>query len=208
MTRILEVEVPSEHQDVLPADARISFEAKVPHDSRSTAYVWYHDEDPEPIASSLVDRGVVDAVDIVESYPNDWLAHIEWSRDLWPFNACVREFNGAILSNEFANGRWKVRLRFPDAEAVSGFNSQCLERGVSLDINRIVEPDTPATPGDIGITAKQREALELALEHGYFGVPRQVSTSELAGIIGISDQALIERLRRGLNTILEQSLHR
>lgn len=207
MTRILDVKVPSNVREVLPDDAYIAFEPQVPVDSQGSSYVWYRGDDPQPIASALVEKGLLDSAEIVDAYQGDWLIRIEWSGDLWAFNECVRQFDGAILSNEFTDGWWNVRLRFPSARAISGFNTNCADHGVSLKIQRIIEPEQPTVPGDPDLTAKQREALTLALEHGYFDIPRSVTTSELASLIEISDQALIERLRRGLVRMLEQTLH-
>jgi predicted DNA binding protein len=46
----------------------------------------------------------------------------------------------------------------------------------------------------------------VALEQGYFAIPREVSAEELATQFNISDQAVTERIRRGLTNVLTQIL--
>ena len=49
---------------------------------------------------------------------------------------------------------------------------------------------------EVALSPAQQEALALALERGYFEIPRQGSLIDLSEEIGISDQALSERLHR------------
>lgn len=52
-----------------------------------------------------------------------------------------------------------------------------------------------------GLSRAQREALDLAISEGYYSVPRRTTTAELAEQLGVSDQAVIERLRRAMTTL-------
>jgi predicted DNA binding protein len=45
-----------------------------------------------------------------------------------------------------------------------------------------------------------------ANENGYYALPRGTSTKELAESFGISDQAVTERLRRGISNLLTNTL--
>ncbi|WP_336345992.1 helix-turn-helix domain-containing protein [Halalkalicoccus ordinarius] len=47
----------------------------------------------------------------------------------------------------------------------------------------------------------QYDTLFQALKQGYFNIPREVDTAELAAQYGISDQAVTERLRRGMTNV-------
>jgi predicted DNA-binding protein YlxM (UPF0122 family) len=48
--------------------------------------------------------------------------------------------------------------------------------------------------------------LVLAVRNGYYSIPRQVSTQELADTLEISDQAVTERLRRAIETLVENTI--
>jgi predicted DNA binding protein len=48
--------------------------------------------------------------------------------------------------------------------------------------------------------------VSLAVRGGYYGIPRGTSTQELADELGISAQAVTERLRRGVATLVNNTL--
>ncbi|WP_081461306.1 helix-turn-helix domain-containing protein [Halalkalicoccus jeotgali] len=52
----------------------------------------------------------------------------------------------------------------------------------------------------------QHDTLVTALSAGYYGIPRDLSMKELAGELGITPQALSNRLRRGHGTLVENAL--
>ncbi|MFB6134287.1 MAG: helix-turn-helix domain-containing protein [Halanaeroarchaeum sp.] len=54
------------------------------------------------------------------------------------------------------------------------------------------------------LTEKQREAMELAIEKGYYARPRRISLKELAREFDISEQALAQRLARAEEKVMEQ----
>lgn len=54
------------------------------------------------------------------------------------------------------------------------------------------------------LTPAQVESLRVALEMGYFTVPRRTTASEVAAAIGISKTAFLERLHRAQNALLAQ----
>jgi predicted DNA binding protein len=59
---------------------------------------------------------------------------------------------------------------------------------------------------EVGLTAPQREALTLAVESGYYDVPADVTLDSLSELLGITSQALSERLNRGTKTLVEATL--
>ncbi|MEM4782170.1 MAG: helix-turn-helix domain-containing protein [Halalkalicoccus sp.] len=56
------------------------------------------------------------------------------------------------------------------------------------------------------MTDAQYDTLLTALETGYFDIPRGIMTEELGERLGISDQAVVERIRRGLTNVLTHIL--
>jgi predicted DNA binding protein len=62
---------------------------------------------------------------------------------------------------------------------------------------------------DLGVlTAKQREALELALERGYYERPRDATLSDLAELLGITKSAVSQRLRSAESKLVNHALGR
>lgn len=56
------------------------------------------------------------------------------------------------------------------------------------------------------LQAEQREALQVALEAGYFDVPRNATLVELVEELDVSDSAVSRRLRRALSTLLDGTM--
>jgi len=56
------------------------------------------------------------------------------------------------------------------------------------------------------LTRKQREALQAAVRMGYFDVPRRANQGDLSDLLGVSEQAVSERLRRASQTMVSEWL--
>ena len=100
----------------------------------------------------------------------------------------------------------KVRATFPDRQAIRSFQKYCEERDLEFQFGRLFqeEPVSRQNSSPSGnLSSAQEEALSLAVELGYFDVPRQTDFEELGDKIGISNQAVSQRVRRGLKTILK-----
>jgi predicted DNA binding protein len=100
----------------------------------------------------------------------------------------------------------EARLRFPDRESLSEFQPRVEVRGVDVTLRGVYSDTETALGDEYGLSAKQREALVTAAELGYYDIPRQASLSDVADEIGISSQAVSERLRRGLKTFVREEL--
>jgi predicted DNA binding protein len=77
--------------------------------------------------------------------------------------------------------------------------------GVTLErISPLGEDGEPAVETRWNLTPGQALALETAYEMGYFEVPKDVTSAEVAAKLGVSKSAFLERLRRGQATLLGQ----
>ena len=63
------------------------------------------------------------------------------------------------------------------------------------------EADEPVGPGYM-LTPAQEESLRVAVEMGYFDLPREVTAAAVADEIGISKSAFLERLRRAQGSLI------
>ena len=91
-------------------------------------------------------------------------------------------------------------MRFSDREALSQCQECCEAAHISLELTHIYNPTGPEAGPWYGMSEPQREALALAIRRGYYDIPRGCTTAELADELGISDQAVTERLRRAIGT--------
>jgi hypothetical protein len=101
---------------------------------------------------------------------------------------------------------WQFRILVPDHGTLTTFHRRCLDAGIPLSLRRVYHRTDVDDRFDWGITPAQREAITLAYSRGYFSVPRETTLSELAAELGISHQAASGRLRRGLESLVGNTL--
>ncbi|MEF8780286.1 MAG: helix-turn-helix domain-containing protein [Haloferacaceae archaeon] len=100
----------------------------------------------------------------------------------------------AVEGNELV-----VCLSLPDRSELTDIVSRLREIGASVQLDRLSRSET----GDCdrilqfeakGITDKQREAIRVAIEFGYYESPRQADLGDLADELGVSRSAVSQRL--------------
>ncbi|GAA0669922.1 helix-turn-helix domain-containing protein [Natronoarchaeum mannanilyticum] len=184
----------------------VELETLVPVADRAVPFFWVHGVDTEAFAVRLESRPVVEGVEIVEEFDDQTLYGLDWNVEDDPFLSAVRDQCGQILRATGGGDEWRFELRFPDHDALSAFRAYCTDADVSLSVERVYHPGQPDAGPRFGLTDHQHEALTLAVEMGYYDVPRRCNTVEVAAELGISDQALTERLRRGISTLAANTI--
>jgi predicted DNA binding protein len=112
-----------------------------------------------------------------------------------------RETGASRLSIETTVDGAVLELRLPDREALTEYISRLRENGFTVDLLRAHDADDDGG-SEYGLSEKQAAAVRAALRAGYFEIPRETDLEELADQFDISEQALSERLRRGVSSVL------
>ncbi|MFC5972047.1 helix-turn-helix domain-containing protein [Halomarina salina] len=186
---------------------RIRLERVVPMGSTFIPYFWVEDGSIEHIERSLESDGAIESVDVVDSLNGESLVRVRWEEDLDGLLDAMVETGAVILEGTGEEGRWTFQFRFPDHDALTDFYRQCIDRNIPLDLQSVHNPGLPESMGlGLGVTDAQREALLLALDRGYFDVPRRINLTDLSSEMGISDTAVSQRIRRGITSILAATL--
>lgn len=171
-------------------------------------FAWVTAPDLEPFEAALDDDPTVDGYERIEASSSRSFYRLRLSESeshLLTYRFAVR--NDIVpLSARGTHEGWAVRARFPDREAIAEYWEYCRSVGVSFDLQQVSSAEDDPDPGTSDLTPPQREALVTALEAGYFDVPRGSTLESIADSIGISDTAASYRLRRGLKTLLEDSI--
>ena len=118
----------------------------------------------------------------------------------------VIEVDGVTLDVEGTHDGWTHRVSFPDREAFATFRERCAEVDVDVDVHRIYDETDGAYRRTDDLTDPQRTTLIVAAETGYFEIPRASTLADVADRLGISQQAASERLRRGMGTLVVNTL--
>lgn len=117
-----------------------------------------------------------------------------------------KDLNLVFLEGVGTREGWELRVGFPDHEALTQFRSLYRERELPFRLQKIYHESDVRDGGDTGLTDAQRDALVTAHEAGFFDVPQRVTQADVAKKLGISPQALSERLQRGIYTLVDTNL--
>jgi predicted DNA binding protein len=182
----------------------IDLETYVPSGDHSGLFVSISADSPAD-RTAFVERvrkhPSVSGLETVDVFENRTLIGMEWDvRSDYLFQT-VQACDGRILRVSGTAEEWEFVIRFPSHDGMTQFREYCDAHGIAfttLQIYQLRESRTRAGQRLFGLTDAQREALTIAVENGYYDIPRQCSTSDLAAELGVSDQAVSERLRRGV----------
>ena len=188
-------------------DVRMQLERVIPAGNRTIPLIWIHAADPEPAEQELRDHHLIKSVTQLDTFEDRALYRIEWEEEPDSVFKEIRTQRAALLDAVGGGESWEFELRFPSHEALSDFQRYCNQEQIAISVRRIYNPTKPGTGPWFGLTPMQRETLLLATEMGYYDIPRECSTIDLAERLEISDQAVTERLRRAIVTLVSNTLH-
>lgn len=90
-------------------------------------------------------------------------------------------------------------------DAIRGTVEEYETAGASLDLERLGTYAGRQDPLD-ELTARQREVVETAFDEGYYEVPREASTADVAAELGVDDSTVAEHLQRAERNLLAHHL--
>jgi predicted DNA binding protein len=173
--------------------------------------LWVSGSEREALERALDSDPSVEGFDFLadttrdSSAETDFLYRMEWNERIEALAGLLVEEGGTVLTARTANGRWHLRLLFPERAALARAYDGCEAIVPAIDVRKIY-PLEEGREDRFGLTDEQREALTLAFNHGYYGIPRGTMAAEFAEALGISHQALSERLRRAHGSLVENAL--
>lgn len=191
---------------VIEKPVTVVLETMVPMGDRTVPLFWVHDHDRESFERAVRDHPAVQRMREVETHENRVLYAFRWSTNANGLFKTFLETDAQLLNVTGHADVWEFELRFPSHDQLSMFKEYCDDNGISLDVRRIYNPTKPESGPYYGLTQPQRKALSMAVMDGYYSIPRQISTKELAEQLNISDQATTERLRRAIITLTEHTI--
>ncbi|WP_435361169.1 bacterio-opsin activator domain-containing protein [Haloarchaeobius sp. DFWS5] len=111
-----------------------------------------------------------------------------------------------VLQIESDGEGWRFRVQGPNQRRLATFFEYCEEAGIGYTLDRLYETTTTTDLAQPASTpTPYQDTLELAHEGGYFEVPRRMTLDDLAGELDISRQTASERVRHGVQSLLDES---
>lgn len=181
----------------------IEFERAVPTTHNPLPYLWVTGAKNSQFEKAIAAAPCTDNLRTVATFERGVLYGIRWNIDVNElFARCANSHPDTVLLQAHAQtDEWWLKFRFPSRRLIHRFHSFYQAKDIDLRIIRMYALKNPKL-AKYDLTQKQYEALRRAFEEGYFEIPRQITLQELANDFDISQKALSERLRRGLNNIV------
>jgi predicted DNA binding protein len=184
----------------------IELESMVPTGENAIPFFWVHNSHRDSFTANLTEQELVTDVTEIDAVDGKTLYALDWNGETDALFAGIQQQRAQVLSATGTPREWEFELRFPTHEALSDFQRYCQHHGITLEVSRIYNPTRPDSGPWFGLTPVQRETLLLAIERGYYDIPRRCTTLELAKELGVSDQAITERLRRAIVTLVSNTV--
>lgn len=155
------------------------------------------------VESALAADSSLNGYQRVTGVDGEPLYRITWVDRIERFLETLAGADAAVITATGDESGWTFRMLFPDREALSQLCEDCASYEMTVRKIRRVDEQRG---GRGGLTPDQRAVLEAAMEHGYYAIPREIRLEELADRLGVSHQALSERIRRAHRQLIRQQL--
>lgn len=211
MAVIVELTVPADAFELgrilrVEGSTSITLETMVPLGDRSVPFVRIHDGIRDAFERAVRDHPAVTKLTLVNSHEGELLYALNWDPSEDSLFQKILDLDGVLLSATGDSDIWGLEVRFLTHEVLSEFQEYYIEENIQVSIKHIYNPTRPDAGPWFGLSPTQRETLMRAVESGYYSLPRETSTKELAETFDISDQAITERLRRGISALVQNTL--
>ncbi len=161
-------------------------------------FVTVEDTQPDGIVTAVSEH---DAAEAVSSHSERSDARIQVETNRTTLGGLLQEIGVRLREIVIEDGVAEVTVQLP----VERDEQPVLDRiredfdvdAVTGHITKSVQPRSGAVqPSDVtALTQKQQQAVEAALEAGYFARPRENSASEVAELLGVSHSTFLQHLR-------------
>jgi predicted DNA binding protein len=188
----------------------VAIEQQTSRESKPFALAfWASDGDFEAFESGLADDPTTGDVTVLAELQNQRLYQVELTDegDRQMTYHSWADLGGVFISSERTGDGWRSRIRFPDRDSLQQYVAFCEEHELQFELRQLyAESERDDDPH--GLSDRQHETLRIATEMGYFDVPRTVELKELADELGVSRQAVSERLRRATGALVRATICR
>lgn len=114
----------------------------------------------------------------------------------------------------YENGKKRCRILALDSESLTALYADLVDDQFEIDVLSKREIDVPARSSPLlsldevlpELTDRQQEVLSLAIEAGYYELPRETTTERLADELGVNRRTVEDHLRRAERKLVT-SLH-
>jgi predicted DNA binding protein len=211
MSVIVELEISADEFELgrilqIGTGVRVEMETVVPAADRAVPLFWVYRADAESFEEGVRDHESVSTITAIDIFEDRALYAMDWAVGEDRFFQAIVKNGGSILNATGFTREWDFEVRFSSHDQLGSFRTDLDDAHVTFEVLRVYNPTKPDAGPWYGLTPSQREAITLAVDAGYYDIPRTCTTVELADKLGISDQAVTERLRRAIVNLVSNTL--
>lgn len=183
----------------------VEFEQFVPTSADPLPYLWTTDDDREAFEGAAASDPTVERIRRIAAFDQGALYELDWADLTGGLFEWLRSTDVTVLQSESLDDEWLLKLRLPTRDAFGDLREYCRDERIPFRLVRLFTMTEPKM-GQFNVSEKQREILIVALEMGYFEIPREATLTEVADALGISSNSASERLRRAQTNLVSNTV--
>lgn len=184
----------------------VKLERIVPGTDVVIPYFWVRGSHSDDIVAAFSDHPGVQHIELVDSVEDEHLLRAEWVADYAGVLSTLTGTRVPLIEAVGTDAEWTFEIRGDERSDIAEFQRRCRELDIPITLTALHALTPVETASEATLTDEQQEALVLAYERGYFNSPREVTMDELGDELGITQQAVASRLRRGTRRILSNTI--
>ncbi|PSP78200.1 bacterio-opsin activator [Halobacteriales archaeon QS_1_68_20] len=185
-------------------DVTVQLERVVPDAKGVAPYFWVRGTESDTIVDQFSAHPGVTDIQFVDDVNGEYLMRCQWVSGHDSVLDALIDPEVVLLSAVGTEDKWTFEVRGESREAIATFRNYCHDHEIPVTLTELHALESLEAQHEL--TEKQREALILAFERGYFESPRETTLQEVADELGITQQSLSSRLRRGNRRLIEEAL--
>lgn len=212
MSLVAEFSVPAEAfclgeaLDTVP-NATVEFDRLVAHPpDHVMPFIWVLNTDQDTFDAALADDPTVETAAVTDFFEDALLYQVAWTDVVGERLQAILNHEGVVLEARGSENEWRLLIRFGTRDHFEEFREHFEQFG-EIVLHQLTSPQTPGK-GQYGVSPEQRDALLAAYDAGYYETPSEVTGEELAQDLGITQQAVSQRVRRGVTALIENTIAR
>ena len=167
--------------------------------------VWAQTDATDALDDALADDPTVENVQLLADLTEERLYRMDWVANIETVVHALLEHDGTILSASGRADGWHLRILFPDRDSLSATHDFAIDNEISFSLQSVSDLNE-GRGSQFALTEHQHQALLAAYERGYYDIPQAVTMEELADDLGVSTQAVSQRLHRAYRNLVETAL--
>lgn len=187
-------------------DVTIEIERVVPTGHAILPYFWVRNVPVERVQQTLEVQGALESFTVVDDLDSQGLIRADWDADVEGVLTGIIDAELTLLSATGTEEEWRFEFRAEETDQISAFQQYCTDHDIDTELVRLYDVGGTGSTGQYSLTPEQREALLLAYEEGYYGLPRETDLETLADEFGIARQSFADRLRRGHRNLIGETV--